>query len=359
MASEPKVPDDFSALYDLGLRTQRGLAPARRTAGDARLSAAVDDLHVEYDEATRLPVRVTRRSSARGLAAGRAGSPDEAARGFIQEHGDLWNLSDADMPSVQVKSVSARGLPTVRLIQQVEGKDVFHSDMTVALNGANEVVSVTGQLFAGATTPPARGRAGRAPTPIEEAIATAARDLTSHQYEGSEFSSSLRAPEGDGADQYYTFTPAAHLPTERPAFDRDVRTKTVMFPLGEEQFAAGVLHRAVDPRLSRRSATSSTPSTRPDILFRKNLTSPAPSRIASTTPATRSSVRTMARRPARRIRPACLTASRRATVREKLITIESLLPGDPWLPAGAQDDRRQQLHRLRRPRQRPTVRRAT
>ena len=38
------------------------------------------------------------------------------------------------------------------------------------------------------------------------------------------------------------------------------------------------------------------------------------------------------RRPARRTRPACPTASRRDRSPEKLITIESLLPGDPWLP---------------------------
>src|SRR5262245_47799229 len=124
MADEPKVPGDFNAMYDLGLRTRRGLAPARRTAGDARLSAAVDDLHVEYDEAMQLPVRVTRRTSARALARSTAGAPDDAAREFIRENADLWNLSDADMPSVQVKSVSTRGLPTVRLVQQVDGKDV-------------------------------------------------------------------------------------------------------------------------------------------------------------------------------------------------------------------------------------------
>src|SRR5262245_19526426 len=222
MADEPKVPDNFSALYDLGLRTRRGLAPARRTSGDVRLSNTIDDLHVEYDEATQMPVRVTSRSSARSLARTTAAAPEDAAREFIDAHRDLWNLSTPDMATVQVRSVSTQGLPTVRLVQQVDNTEVFNSDMTVALNGANQVVSVTGQLFAGARQPAAaRGLAGKRETPIEEAIATAARDLTNHQFDADEFTMNTGR---QGPDQYYAFTPRRS--EERPGLDRDIRTKS-------------------------------------------------------------------------------------------------------------------------------------
>lgn len=337
MAKERQVPKDFSALYDLGLRTQRGLAPSRRTAGDTRLAAAVDDLQIEYDEATRLPIRVTRRGSARGLAANRAAAPDAAARAFIQDHGDLWNLSDADMPSVQVKSISTRGLPTVRVIQQVEGKDVFNSDMTLALNQANEVVSVTGQLFAGASSQPARGLAGRTATSIEEAIALAARDLTSHQYEAAEFSSSTNTS-ADGANTYYAFTPAPHLPSDRPHLDRDVRTKTVMFPLGEEQFAEAFyielwLHDY--PPFAYVLDTIDTP----DILFRKNLRARAFSYRVHNTGDTL--LRPLDGPAPGTPHPTGVPDGFQATtVGERLVTVDTLMSGgDPWLTPGSLETR--------------------
>ena len=79
MADEPKVPGNFSALYDAGLRSRRGLTAARRTPGDVRLSNTIDDLQVDYDEATQMPVRVTSRSSARGLARTTAAEPERTA----------------------------------------------------------------------------------------------------------------------------------------------------------------------------------------------------------------------------------------------------------------------------------------
>jgi len=329
MADDPKVPSDFSALYDFGLRSRRGLAPARRTQGDVRLSADVGDLQIEYDEATRLPVRVTARSSARGLARSRSAVPEEAARQFISDHGDLWNLTDPDIETVQVRSVSSRGIPTVRLVQQVDGTDVFHSEMTVALNGANEVVSVTGQLFAGANQPVARDAAGRAVTPIEEAIALAARDLTNHQFDAAEF---LAVDGGHPPDQYYRFTPT--LSAERPAFDRNVRTKRVMFPLGENEFVPGYYVELWIHGYPPFSYVLDSVDT-PDILFRKNLTARA---FAYRVHNTGDALHRPEDGPAPGTpHPAGVPNGFQApTVVERLVTLDGLMPGDPWLPAGAQ-----------------------
>jgi extracellular elastinolytic metalloproteinase len=329
MADEPKVPSDFSALYDLGMRTRRGLAPARRTPGDLRLNTIVDDLQVEYDEATRMPVRVTSRSSARRLARSTAAAPGDAARQFIEAHGDLWNLSGTDMDTVQVRSVSSRGLPTVRLIQQVNGTDVFNSDMTVALNTANEVVSVTGQLFAGANVPAARRLDAPRETPIEEAIALAARDLTNHPYDADEFTPGA---ERQGPDRYYVFAPRRS--DERPGFDRDVRTKSVMFPLGEGEFVAGYYVELWVHGYPPFAYVLDTIDT-PDILFRKNLTARAFGyRVHNTGDALHRPEDGPA--PGTPHPTGVPSAFQAPTIPERLVTLDSLLPGDPWLPAGAQ-----------------------
>ena len=62
-----------------------------------------------------------------------ATSPEEAVTQFIQDRGDLWHLTPEDIATVKVVSTSPRGLPTVNLIQQVEGKEVFNSDVTASL----------------------------------------------------------------------------------------------------------------------------------------------------------------------------------------------------------------------------------
>jgi hypothetical protein len=329
MADEPKVPGDFNALHDLGLRMRRGLVPPRRTSGDVRLSAAVDDLQIEYEEATQLPVRVTVRTSARRLAAINATTPEDGAKRFIDEHRDLWNLSQPDVETVQVRAVSTKGLPTVRLMQQVNGVDVFASDMTVAVNASNEVVSVTGHPFAGATQPAARAVAGRQETPIEEAIAVAARDLTGFAFESTEFDFNAGR---DGSDRHYRFTPK--LPAERPALDRDIRTRSVMFPLGEGQFVSGYyieLWFRGYPPFAYVLDTIDTP----EILFRKNLTARAFAyRVHNTGDAIH--------RPEDGPAPGTPHPTgvpdgfQAATVSEKLVSLDSLLPGDPWLPSGAQ-----------------------
>ena len=116
-------------------------------------------LQVEFDETTGLPSRIATTEPAAELAPPEP-TPEDAVRKFIDTRGDLWALDGGDVGTVQVVSVSRRGLRTVRLVQQVDGVEVFGSEVTVAVTSDNAVASVAGQLFPGAAeaAPRARGR---------------------------------------------------------------------------------------------------------------------------------------------------------------------------------------------------------
>jgi extracellular elastinolytic metalloproteinase len=330
-----EVPENFHALYDRGFRAARGLQPRAplqaETAGHMRLRADVPDLMVEYDEATQLPNRIVSRQPAARLSRSRGGSPQDAVTQFVQDRGDLWNLTPQDAATVEVVSVSRKGLNTVNMIQRVEGKEVFNSDVTAAVSSNNEVISLAGQLFPGAAAMRNRARAA-ATSSVAEAIAKAASDLTSADYEAADFSATTAPPNSDPY-RFYEFTPKAGDP--RPRFERPVRVKDVMFPLGEGQFVPGYYMELwiVDfPTFSYVIDSIDTP----DVLFRKNLTSritfkyhvhntgdaicrpedgPAPG-----TP-----------------HPTGIPDGFQAVpVPEKFVELESLLPGDPWLPPDAE-----------------------
>src|SRR4051812_5073216 len=259
-----KVPGDFHALYDRAARATRGVAvqpaPAER-AGVSRMAAEVPGLDVHLDEATHNPVQVTVRAPAGRLSTRAAASPDAAARQFIQDRADLWQLNEQDLKTVDVVSVTTRGLPTVRMVQKVNGVEVFQSDMTAALGADNHVVSVTGQLFHGAAAAPqqaasramAASGAGTSELREEEAIAKAAFDLTGHPYKASDFKPAA-APRDSGGYRFYASkwkvsqgtgqrgakkTSNAKAEPAVPLFERPVRLKDVLFPLGDGQFVHG------------------------------------------------------------------------------------------------------------------------
>ena len=109
--AEQKVPTNFNALYSRAARNARGVAaavvPTERPAV-ARLSGSVPDVAVDYDDATQNPVRVSSRDAANRLSAQPAASPEEAARTFVKERADLWQLNNQDVATVEVVSVSCR-----------------------------------------------------------------------------------------------------------------------------------------------------------------------------------------------------------------------------------------------------------
>jgi len=359
-------PEDFHALYDRGFRAARGIAAAAtsgETAGHRRLADEVKDVDVHYDSATQLPnLVVTKRATSR-LSRRAPGTAEGAVTEFIRSRGDLWNLSDDDVTTIEVASVSkprgeaeagarpararagAKGKPessfnignlkTVNLIQRVEGKEVFNSDVTAAVNANNEVISVSGQFFPGTANSDTRSRArGAGPadnlTPEEEAIARAAFDLTNFPYEASEFVR-IEGPPDSGRYRFYEYTPAGDT---RPPFSRPVRLKDLMFPLSEGQFVSAYYMELWVKGFPAFSYVMDAIDT-PDLLYRRNLASQVAFkyRVHNTGDAIfRPHDGPAPGTPHPTGTPDGFQAK---TVKEKVITIESLLAGAPWLPPTA------------------------
>jgi extracellular elastinolytic metalloproteinase len=327
-----KIPENFHAMYDTGFRAAHGI-PMRtspQATGINRLSAVVPDIVVSYDEATQLPNSVVIHQPTARLSTLSAPSPEAAVTQFIQDRGDLWNLTSADIATVEVVSVSRKGLNTVNLIQRVAQKEVFNSEVTVALTSNQEVLSLSGQLFPG--TSAARSRAVAATTiSAVEAIAKAAFDLTSVVYLATDFSPAEN-PGNETDYSFYQFIPQNN--DSRPAFERPIRVKEVMFPLSEGQFIPSYYIELWIKGFPTFSYVMDAIDS-PDLLFRKNLTSSISFKyhVHNTgDPVFRPEDGPAPGTP----HPTGLPDGFQApTIPEKLIDIESLLPGDPWLLPGA------------------------
>jgi extracellular elastinolytic metalloproteinase len=332
---DKKIPGNFHALYDQGVRAARGTlpeAPARaQSAGHERLSEDVSDVVVDYDEATRLPNFVASREPTARLSTAPADSPEDAVTRFIQDRGDLWNLTPEDAATADVVSVSRRGLNTVNLIQRVEGKEVFNSDVTAAVSPDNEVISVSGQFFPGAAGAGQRAMAATT-TSEEEAIAKAAFDLTNITYEPTDFSPAEAPPDSEPY-HFYQFTPQDEDP--RPTFERPVRVKDVMFPLGEGQFDSALYTELWIEGFPTFAYVVDTVDT-PDVLFRKNLTSEVDFRYRVFN--TRDDNCRPEDGPAPGTpHPTGVPDGFQAPITtEKVVHMDSLLDGDPWLPPDAE-----------------------
>jgi hypothetical protein len=260
----------------------------------------VPGISVHLDEATQNPVQVTvaqgpQTQGAARLSTRAAVSPEAAAHQFIEERADLWQLNNDDVGTVNVVSVSSAGLPTVRMVQKVDGVEVFQSDMTAAIGADNGVIAVSGQLFHGAAGTPQRASArvaaapgaGSAELQTEEAIAKAAADLTGHPYKATDFKPA-KAPRDSGSYRFYAckwkVSPATKArPTKGstkqrkvaptpPLFERPVRVKDVLFPLGDGQFVRSYFIELWIKGLPPFSYVVDAIDT-PDVLFRKNLRS--------------------------------------------------------------------------------------
>lgn len=342
-------PCDYNALYDPATRAVRGVAlhTLRTDRPEVeRLAEAVPGLTIVYDEATRNPVQINPRQPAGRLSSVAADSPETAARQFVRDQKDLWQLDDNDVETVEVLSVSQQGLPTVRMVQRIGDVEVFQSNMTVAVAPDHGVVSVTGQLFSGVAAGLARSTARRAggenagagDLSAEDAIAKAASDLTSQPYEPGDFEAAPGTGGQDGGPyRFYVGKPGATAETGRtkPAFKRPVRVKEVLFPMGDSHVVPGYyieLWIAGYPAFSYVVDAINTP----DILFRKNLTSGATFkyRVHNTgvPPLFRPEDGPAPGTPHPTGEPDGFQAD---TISETLIELESLLPGRPWLPDGA------------------------
>ena len=331
-----QVPEDFHALYDMGVRAARRTMPralqAVATAGHRRLSADVPDVQVDYDDATHLPNRVASRTPTAPLSR-TAASPDAAAREFIEERRDLWEMTADDTANVEVVAVSQQVMPTVRLIQRVEGKEVFGSEVTVTVSPDNRVMTVAGMLFPGTGAGDARSLARAATTtPAEAAIAQAALDLTGLDFQAVDFTLAA-AQRASSAYRFYQFQPQAN--DTRPGFERDVRVKEVMFPIGEGTFVPGYYVELFIKGFPAFSYVIDAIDT-PDVLYRKNLTATVAFRYRVHN--TGDAIFRPEDGPAPGTpHPTGLPDGFQAEpIPAKLVEIESLLPGQPWLPDEAE-----------------------
>jgi extracellular elastinolytic metalloproteinase len=377
------VPSNFHALYDRGFRSARGLTPPAAapvpSRSARRMGRTITGLEIHHDQVTQLPNLIVTTApdgalvpSRRGAARARvARTPENAVVDFLLARADLWQLTPDDAATIQVVSVSQpqgepepagrarRGararsggafdvskLKTVNLIQRIDGSEVFNSDTTAAVNAANEVIAVAGQFFPGAASSATRAKARRAApragrrgaaaaddssTPAQEAIARAAFDLTNVPYTASDFVRAADPPDG-GAYRFYDYSVAAN--DTRPPFERAVRVRDVMFPLGDGEFVPGFYMELWIKGFPAFSYVMDAIDT-PDLLYRKNLTSHAAFkyRVHNTGDALlRPHDGPAPGTPHPTGKPDGFQAK---TVAEKLISIESLLPGDPWLPPGA------------------------
>lgn len=332
------IPDDYHALYDQGIQAARSAevpAAGLTTAGRDRLAADVPDLIIEEDETTGLPNRVTSRQPSARLSAPALEDPGDAVRQFIQDRRDVWNLTPEDAAAVEVQSVSRTGLRTARVTQSVDGVEVFNSDVTVALDADNGVISLSGQLFPGLDGAARRARAAAARSP-QEGIAQAAFDLTRVVYQAADF---VAAPGTADSGPYRLFNYRAGSSDPRPRFERPIRLKDVLFPLGNQQFAAGQyleLWIAGFPPFSYVIDTVDTPI----VLFRKNLSSeqaPFTYRVHNTGDAVfRPHDGPAPGTPHPNGQPDGFQA---APVAEQLVTLDCLPGHDPWLPPDAQTTR--------------------
>ncbi|MET0966098.1 MAG: M36 family metallopeptidase [Nakamurella sp.] len=335
MAAERTLPADFHALYDSGVRAQRGATePGLLAVNDAgSFPEQAGDLTLSYDDATGLPNRVVVAAPAgrRAENAAQSASPEEAARQFLAERGDLWRLSEADAAGIEVTGVSGSGLRTVQLVQRVDGTEVFNSDVTAAVGPANQLVAVAGQFFPGAAdAPAARGFAAGPATSTEEAIARAVGDLTGLAYLPAEFA--LNNAETDDEYRFYDYRPEPE--SDRPGMDRQVRVKDVLFPLGGEQFAAAYYLELWVKGWPAFSYVIDAVE-EPDVLFRRNLAADFcfSYRVYNTGDAIlRPEDGPAPGTPHPTGQPDGFQAP---IIDAKLIETEGLLKGDPWLPADA------------------------
>ena len=363
MATGPeKVPGNFHALYDQGTRAARGVSVASGRAERpeiARMVAEMPDAAVYLDEATQNPVQITAGRRPGRLSMRAASSPESAARQFVADRADLWQLNDQDIGTVDVVSVATRGLPTVRMLQKVDGVEVFQSDMTAALGADNSVVSVTGQLFHGAATAPSAGQARRGGFGSKCRVAAGAGSDRQSVVRSDRISlqtatiSKLREPSHARTLVRIAYTTANGRPARQrsqqppsrkrgmPVEPRRPKPHVSNGRCGSRTCCSRWAKASSSPAITSSSGSRDYPAfsyvidaiDTPDVLFRKNLTSRVAFKYRVHNTGDALSGRRTARPPARRIRPASPTASRPPTIPEKLIEIESLLPGRPWLPA--------------------------
>jgi extracellular elastinolytic metalloproteinase len=313
-----QIPPNFHARYD----RERPSAVEPDRTGLVRLESDIPVAVVHVDDVTGTPKQVMVAAPTIRLAPA-AADAEAAVRAFVDDRADLWGLGPDDTATVEISSVSEQGLRTAHLIQRVGNREVFDSDVTVALTPANEVIAITGQLFAGASAAAAEAAL---PADTRAAIAAAASDLTGRTYAAETFA---EQPDAQPSGPYRNFHADDTSELVRPA-----RIKEVLFPLGDRTFVPGFYIELWFADLPAFSYVVSAEQPA-EVLYRKNLQADASFTYAV------HNTRDPLSRPLDSPAPGSPHPTglpngfQPSTVAERNVVIESLLSGRPWLPANA------------------------
>lgn len=329
-------PENYHALYDRAGQSGRR-APTKDVekapnAAARRLAEEYGGINIQYDEATQAPKFICRNrpGDTENLQEKRDGKPEDAVYEFLKGNCSLWNASEDDIEALEAVGVSRKGLRTVRLRQRANGVEVFNSDLTVAVGAANEIQSVSGQVFDEVSKVPAA--ADRSPATTEaEAIALAARDLTGVDFDAGWFEA-VAANEDSGDYRFYQRVSGSG--EGAPELERPVRLKDVLFPMGGGQFIPGYYMELCLKGIPGFAYVIDAEGQADEILFRKNLTNRAFKYAVHNTG-------DALLRPEDGPAPGTPHPTgvpdgfQAATISESVIETDGLLPGDPWLPEDA------------------------
>ena len=349
------VPENFHALYDRGFRSSRGLAApsgAPATSASARrMSREVQGLEIHYDQTTQLPNMIVAKAPsaplARAASRGAAQTPEGAVAEFIRSKAISGSFGRrcGDNRSRVGQRATRRGASAREPRRRPQRGAVVVQPRQP--EDRQPLAARRGQGGLQLRHDRRRQRATTRSSPWPDSSSPARR---SRSTSGAGVASRAAARSGDaagGSDRPRRVRPHRHavrpprFQPRRPTARQRRRTGSTTTSRGPDDHASAVraagpregrdvparrravrarlLHGALDQGLPGLQLRRSTPSTTPDVLFRKNLTShvdvqvPGPQHRRRRVPPARTG-----RRPARRTRPACPTASRPRPIAEKL-----------------------------------------
>jgi MYXO-CTERM domain-containing protein len=214
-----------SAARDLPTVDAAAGGPIPQTVPSARERAR--GVHVVHEEpGLGVPTFVWGVRPSQGQKSLRAGSPEAAARGVIDQHAELYRLGRTDAPHIPVRGLhrTRTGASIVTFAQEVDGIEVFRQSLKVLLDADNQLVAMSGHLSPVASEPRLEKAAPRFTLGPREAIALAWRDL-----HGENLPAVSLEPTGrtQGPYSHYSLGPGPR----RVVFSSPARVRQVFFPM--------------------------------------------------------------------------------------------------------------------------------
>ena len=141
-----EIPENFHACYNQHFRDAHNMRKAIAKKLDPRIDK--EWIKVHLDLATLRPRLISVQEAGAKLDLPSINLPEDCIPA-IKKLKDLWDLTDTDIENITMKSVSRKGLNVTRLIQRINGVDVFGSETSIAFNKERQIVSLAGQFFCG------------------------------------------------------------------------------------------------------------------------------------------------------------------------------------------------------------------